>query len=53
LGEPTIKLVLEYLFFEENILFDGVYTRLQTFNRSNEFCNYNQVYTDFELMKEE
>lgn len=27
-----------------------MYTRLQAFKRSDEFCNYNQIYTDFELV---
>lgn len=44
--------MLEYLFLEEGILFDAVYTRVKTFNRSNEYCNYNQIFTDFELIPE-
>ena len=50
MGESTLSLVVEQLITSHNIIFDAVYTRLQAFKRSDEFCNYNQIYTDFELV---
>jgi len=50
LSEKTVKLVVEHFIKEEGIIFDGVYTRLQAFKRSDEYCNYNQIYTDFEII---
>lgn len=38
---------------EHHIIFDGVYTRLQAFKRSDEYCNYNQIYADFDLISAE
>jgi len=38
--ENTLLPVVEYL-AREQIVFDAVYTRLQAFKRSDEFCNYN------------
>ena len=45
-------MVLEYLYLEENVMLDAVYSKVKTFNRSNEYCNYNQIFTDFELIQE-
>lgn len=48
-----LRLVVEHLIREYGIVFDAVYSRPQAFGRSDEFCNYNQVYTDFELVDAE
>ena len=48
--ENTLHLVVEHLISQYQIIFDAVYTRLQTFKRSDEYCNYNQIYTDFDLV---
>jgi len=39
-SERTLKYVVEHLIKEE-IVFDGVYSRVQTHQRSDEFANYN------------
>ena len=41
LSEKTVKMVVEHFIKEEGIVFDGVYTRLQAFKRSDEYSNYN------------
>ena len=48
--EHTLHMVIEHLIREYEIVFDAVYTRLQAFKRSDEYCNYNQIYTDFDLV---
>lgn len=53
LCESTLLLVVEHLIREHNIVFDAVYLRPQVFNRSDEFCNYNQIYSDFDLVSSE
>lgn len=40
-------MAVEHLLKNEGICFDAVYTRVQTFRKSDEFQNYNQIYTDF------
>lgn len=47
--ESTLHLVIEHFIREHHIIFDGVYTRLQAFKRTDEYCNYNQIYADFDL----
>ena len=51
--ENTLHMVIEHLIREHEIVFDAVYTRLQAFKRSEEYCNYNQIYTDFDLVSPE
>mmetsp|Transcript_44554 Transcript_44554/g.59116 ORF Transcript_44554/g.59116 Transcript_44554/m.59116 type:complete len:114 (+) Transcript_44554:1197-1538(+) len=48
--ESTLLLVVEHFIREHGIVFDAVYLRPQAFNRSDEFCNYNQIYADFDLV---
>lgn len=48
--ESTFLLVVEHFIREYQIVFDAVYLRPQAFNRSDEFCNYNQIYSDFDLV---
>lgn len=33
----------------EGIVFDAFYQRIKAFKRTDEYCNYNQIYLDFEL----
>lgn len=42
-------MAVEHLLRVEGICFDAVYTRVQTLKKSDEYCNYNQIYTDFEI----
>lgn len=48
-----MKLVVEYFIREHFIVFDAIYTRLLAFKRSDEYCNYNQIYADFGLISPE
>ena len=50
ISESTLSLVVQHFIKEHQIIFDGVYTRLQAFKRSDEYCNYNQIYNDFDLV---
>lgn len=34
-------------------MFDSFYTKLKTLKKEETFCNYNQIYLDFELMAED
>lgn len=34
---------------KEGIVFDAFYQRLKALKRTDEYCNYNQVYLDFEV----
>lgn len=38
---------------KENVPFDAFYQRVKAFKRSDEYCNYNQIYLDFEITKSE
>ena len=49
LGEKTIKFIVEHL-LTNDIVFDGVYTRVQAHGRTDEFANYNQIYADFDIV---
>ena len=51
MNEKLTRLIIELL-DKEQVVFDAVYSRLKTFKKNDEFCNYNQIYIDFELMKE-
>ncbi len=36
---------------KENVPFDAFYQRVKAFKRSDEYCNYNHIYLDFEVIK--
>lgn len=38
---------------KENVPFDAFYQRVKAFKRSDEYCNYYQIYLDFEIIKNE
>jgi len=40
-SEKLLKMAVEHLLKNEGICFDAVYTRVQTFRKSDEFQNYN------------
>jgi hypothetical protein len=40
LADKTIRYIVEY-FLKEDIVFDGVYSRVQTHGKTDEFANYN------------
>jgi hypothetical protein len=42
-------MAVEHLLRNEGVCFDGVYTKIQTLKKSDEYCNYNQIYADFEI----
>ena len=35
----------------EQIIFDGIYSRVQALKRNDEYFNYNQIYADFDLLE--
>lgn len=43
--------MIEY-FDQEDIIFDAVYSRLKAFKKEETFCNYNQIYIDFDILTE-
>ena len=43
-------MAVEHLLRVEGICFDAIYTRIQTFKKSDEYFNYNQIYIDFEIV---
>ena len=38
---------------KEDVVFDAFYQRLKAFKRTDEYCNYNQIYLDFGICKQE
>lgn len=50
LSEKTLRMAVEHLLRVEGICFDAIYTRIQTFKKSDEYFNYNQIYIDFEIV---
>lgn len=50
LSEVSLGLAVDHLIRNEQIIFDGIYTRVQSLKRSEEYFNYNQVYADFDLL---
>ena len=50
-SEATISIAVEHLAVKEQIVFDGVYSRVQSLKRNDEYFNYNQIYADFELLE--
>ena len=44
--------ILMNLLDKEEIVFDGIYSRLKALRKSDEYCNYNQIYKDFDLLED-
>lgn len=51
LNEKYCRQIID-LFDKEDIIFDAFYQRLKAFKRTDEYCNYNQIYLDFDLTNE-
>jgi hypothetical protein len=49
-SEATIWLAVDHLARNEQIIFDGIYSRVQALKRNDEYFNYNQIYADFDLL---
>jgi hypothetical protein len=41
---------VDHLAKNEQIIFDGIYSRVQALKRNDEYFNYNQIYADFDLL---
>lgn len=50
--EKYCNQIIDYL-DKEGVAFDAFYQRLKAFKRSDEYCNYNQIYLDFEICQSE
>ncbi len=44
--EKYCNQIIDYL-DKEGVEFDAFYQRLKALKRSDEYCNYNQIYLDF------
>jgi hypothetical protein len=41
---------VDHFIRNEQIVFDGIYSRVQALKRTDEYFNYNQIYADFDLL---
>jgi hypothetical protein len=49
-NEKYCNHIIDYM-DKENVTFDAFYQRVKAFKRSDEYCNYSQIYLDFEIIK--